>query len=65
MGLPSRIRDIPGDLPDDEGADRLMAQDKKVQDGKLRFIPARGIGRAFVTDDVNPALLREVLAQSR
>ena len=65
MGLPSRIRDIPGDLPDDEALIALMAQDKKVQDGKLRFILARGIGQAFVTDDVNPALLREVLAQSR
>ncbi len=65
MGLPSRIRDIPGDLPDDEALIALMAQDKKVQDGKLRFILARGIGQAFDTDDVNPALLREVLAQSR
>ena len=65
MGLPSRIRDIPGDLPDDEALIALMAQDKKVQDGKLRFILARGIGRAFVTDDVDPQALRQVLAQSR
>ena len=43
----------------------LMAQDKKVQDGKLRFILAHGIGRAFVTDAVDPAMLREVLVQSR
>lgn len=42
-----------------------MAQDKKVQDGRLRFILARGIGHAFVTDDVDPAQLREVLTQSR
>ena len=65
MGLPSRIRDIPGDLPDDEALIALMGQDKKVQDGKLRFILARGIGRAFVTDDVDPQALRQVLAQSR
>ena len=65
MGLPSRIRDIPGDLPDDEALIALMGQDKKVQDGKLRFILARGIGRAFVTDAVDPAVLRQVLAQSR
>ena len=65
MGLPSRIRDIPGDLPDDETLIALMGQDKKVQDGKLRFILARGIGRAFVTDAVDPAVLRQVLAQSR
>ncbi len=65
MGLPARIGDIPGDLPDDEALIALMAQDKKVQDGKLRFILARGIGQAFVTDQVDPAQLRQVLAQSR
>lgn len=65
MGLPSRIGDIPGDLPDDEALIALMAQDKKVQDGRLRFILARGIGQAFVTDQVDPAELRQVLAQSR
>ena len=65
MGLPSRISDIPGDLPDDETLIALMGQDKKVQDGKLRFILARGIGQAFVTDEVNPDLLRGTLAQSR
>ncbi|RCW88767.1 3-dehydroquinate synthase [Paracoccus lutimaris] len=65
MGMPSRISDIPGDLPDDEALIALMGQDKKVQDGKLRFILARGIGRAFVTDAVDPAVLRQVLAQSR
>jgi hypothetical protein len=30
----------------------LMGQDKKVVDGKLRFILARGIGQAFVAEDV-------------
>jgi 3-dehydroquinate synthase len=29
-----------------------MGQDKKVVDGQLRFILARGIGDAFVTGDV-------------
>ncbi|UXU74682.1 MULTISPECIES: 3-dehydroquinate synthase [unclassified Paracoccus (in: a-proteobacteria)] len=65
MGLPCRIGDIPGDLPDDEALIALMAQDKKVQDGRLRFILVHGIGRAFVTDQVDPALLRQVLASSR
>ena len=65
MGMPSRISDIPGDLPDDEALIALMGQDKKVQDGKLRFILAHGIGRAFVTDAVDPAVLRQVLAQPR
>jgi 3-dehydroquinate synthase len=65
MNLPARIADIPGDLPGDEALIALMAQDKKVQDGKLRFILAHGIGHAFVTDTVQPDMLRQVLAQSR
>ncbi|CAM3012665.1 3-dehydroquinate synthase [Paracoccus aminovorans] len=65
MGLPARIADIPGDLPDDEALIGLMGQDKKVQDGRLRFVLARGIGRAFVTDEVAPDQLRAVLAESR
>jgi len=65
MGLPASIADIPGELPDDEVLIALMGQDKKVQDGRLRFILAHGIGRAFVTDQVGLADLGEVLAQSR
>jgi 3-dehydroquinate synthase len=33
-------------------------------DGKLRFILARGIGRAFVTGDVPPEAVRDVLKQA-
>ncbi|WBU54187.1 3-dehydroquinate synthase [Paracoccus sp. SCSIO 75233] len=65
MGMPSRLADIPGDLPDDATLIGLMGQDKKVVDGKLRFILARGIGDAFVTDGVNAQDLAEVLAASR
>jgi 3-dehydroquinate synthetase len=39
----------------------LMGQDKKVVDGKLRFILARGIGQAFVADDVPGDKVRAVL----
>ncbi|WP_127902881.1 3-dehydroquinate synthase [Solirhodobacter olei] len=59
MGMKVELGDIPGDLPDAEGLLRLMGQDKKVVDGQLRFILARGIGEAFVAADVPPA---EVLA---
>jgi 3-dehydroquinate synthase len=47
--------------------DKLMAHfahDKKVKDGKLTFILARGIGKAFVTQEVNPRVLRDTLAQA-
>ncbi|MGI1661788.1 3-dehydroquinate synthase [Palleronia sp. KMU-117] len=62
MGMKTDLADIPGDLPDADGLLALMAQDKKVIDGRLRFILARGIGRAFVADDVDPALVRTLLA---
>jgi 3-dehydroquinate synthase len=60
------LRDIPGDLPDAEALLDLMGQDKKVVDGRLNFILARGIGAAFVTSDVPrdavAGLLQEQLA---
>jgi 3-dehydroquinate synthase len=59
MGMKTDLADIPGDLPGAEALLALMGQDKKVVDGKLRFILARGIGQAFVTADVpGEAVLR-------
>ncbi len=52
MGMKTDLKDIDGALPDAEALVALMAQDKKVIDGQLRFILARGIGAAFVTSDV-------------
>lgn len=52
MGMKTDLADIPGELPGAEALVDLMAQDKKVIDGQLRFILARGIGQAFVTSDV-------------
>lgn len=36
----------------------LMGQDKKTKKGKLTLILARGIGKAFVSRDVNPSPVR-------
>ena len=52
LGMKTDLADIAGDLPDAEGLLRLMGQDKKVVDGKLRFILAHYIGHAFVATDV-------------
>ena len=52
MGMKSSLADIPGELPEARKLLELMGQDKKVVDGKLRFILARGIGEAFITSDV-------------
>ncbi|HKL66187.1 MAG TPA: 3-dehydroquinate synthase [Roseovarius sp.] len=61
MNMKTDLSDIPGELPDAEGLLSLMAQDKKVVDGTLRFILARGIGDAFITSDVPPDAVRRVL----
>jgi 3-dehydroquinate synthase len=42
----------------------LMAQDKKVADGRITFILARGIGKSFVARDVDLSAVRALLAQS-
>lgn len=52
MGMKVDLSDIAGDLPGAEALLDLMGQDKKVVDGQLKFILARGIGAAFVTSDV-------------
>lgn len=67
MGMKTDLADIPGDLPSAEELVELMGQDKKVVDGQLRFILARGIGDAFVTSDVPEdkvlAVLQDALRQ--
>ena len=61
-GLPTRLADVPGALPGADDLIALMATDKKVADGKLTFILARGIGQSFITRDVDRAQLARVLA---
>jgi len=39
----------------------LMKVDKKVQKGKVRFVLLKGIGKAFITENYDPKLLRETL----
>lgn len=65
MGMKTDLSDIPGDLPDTDALLALMAQDKKVVDGRLRFILARGIGAAFVANDVPEDVVRAVLDDAR
>jgi len=64
MKMKVDLSDIAGELPDADRLLDLMGQDKKVVDGKLRFILARGIGDAFVTSDVNPAMVRDLLQEA-
>jgi 3-dehydroquinate synthase len=59
VGLPWRMADIPGSLPDAETLLGFIQQDKKVTRGTLTFILTHGIGQSFIARDV-PA--SEVLA---
>ncbi|MBV9990471.1 MAG: 3-dehydroquinate synthase [Alphaproteobacteria bacterium] len=61
IGLPSSIADIAGPRPDAETLLGHMAHDKKVKDGRIRFVLVKGIGEAFVAGDVPMEAVREVL----
>jgi 3-dehydroquinate synthase len=64
VGLPMRLRAIGGDNRRNWDSSRLidhMRGDKKAADGKLTFILARGIGKAFVSREVDEKVLRGLL----
>jgi 3-dehydroquinate synthase len=63
VGLPTHIKDVPAVQTNADALMALIAQDKKVRRGKLTFILVRGIGRAFVAPDVDPAEVRAFLAE--
>jgi 3-dehydroquinate synthase len=63
VGLPTRLSDISGALPDADRLMQLIAQDKKVKRAKLTFILVRGIGEAFVAPHIDPAEVREFLRE--
>ncbi len=63
-GLPVSIRHL---VDSSWTADALMGhmmQDKKVRDGKVTFVLAHGIGRAFIAHDVDAQAVRALLQES-
>ena len=60
-GLPASIADIEGPRPDADTLLGHMTHDKKAKAGKLTFVLARGIGKAFTTSDVPMEKVRDVL----
>jgi 3-dehydroquinate synthase len=64
VGLPTRLSDVPALRTSADTLMNLIAQDKKVQRGKLNFILMRGIGQAFVARDIDPAQVRAFLEQT-
>ena len=64
VGLPVRLRTIGGDNSRTWNTAKLiehMRGDKKAEGGKLTFVLARGIGKSFVTRDVDEAGLHGLL----
>ncbi len=64
-GLPTRIADIPGELPPTDMLMDAIGQDKKVVRGALTFILTRGIGQAFIERNVEPARVRDYIERMR
>jgi 3-dehydroquinate synthetase len=63
-GLPTRLGQVPGGSGTPDALLDAMAQDKKVKDGALTFILARGIGRSFVARGVPAADVRAFLDEA-
>lgn len=60
-GFVTDLRKLPGGPYDPDKLMALMAADKKAEPGKLAFVLARGIGRAFVETDAPADVVRELL----
>jgi 3-dehydroquinate synthase len=63
VGLPVRLTDVAGGVPDADRLMELMWQDKKVKRGKLTLVLLRDIGAAYISHDVDPARLRAFLVE--
>ena len=61
MGMKCDLADIDADLPGTEELIALMKQDKKVVDGRQRFVLVREIGDAFLADNVDQSVVRKIL----
>jgi 3-dehydroquinate synthase len=63
VDVPTHLKGIDGGAPDVDQLMDLIAQDKKVKRGRLTFILVRGVGQAFVANDVDAADVRAFLKQ--
>ncbi len=64
-GLPTRLADIPGELPPTPVLMDAIAQDKKVSRGALTFILTRGIGQSFIEKNVDPTAVASFIEDMR
>lgn len=64
IGLPVKASQISNLYTTVDEQLELMRGDKKVKDGKMTFILAHDIGNAFISQDVDEALVRAVVQES-
>jgi 3-dehydroquinate synthase len=64
VGLPIRPNDIAGRRFRTDDLLAHMARDKKVRDGELNFILSRGIGKAFLTCEVDTGAVHDLLEEA-
>ncbi|HYD69644.1 3-dehydroquinate synthase [Azospirillum sp.] len=64
VGLPTKPTDVPGVEWDVDELIAAMAKDKKVKDGRITFVLARGIGQAFTQRDVDPEAVRALMEEA-
>jgi 3-dehydroquinate synthase len=62
-GLPIRLGEVAGGVPDADRLMDLMSQDKKVRRGTLTLILLRDIGHAYIAADIDPAPLSAFLVE--
>jgi 3-dehydroquinate synthase len=63
VGLPTDVSSITGGAPDVDRLMDLMAQDKKIKQGKLTLILVRGIGKSFIAANMEAAEVRAFLVE--
>ena len=56
-GLPTEFPGLDVDM-----VIQAMEHDKKIRHGRIRFVLPKSIGEVFVTDEVTPSLIEQVLA---
>ncbi len=61
VGLPPAVTAIGTRNWDARALIARMHHDKKVRNGKVTFVLARGIGEAFISTDIEPAAVEELL----
>ena len=61
VGLPTGLESLPGRRWCAEALIEHMTRDKKVRDGRVTFVLTRGIGQAFLTDQVELSDVADLL----